>query len=69
MRNSGYWQVPPKVIDKIGPGYGFAIVEWGNGKTLRLYNQEFAGSVVETASDDGGTTWYRNVVLAAGESQ
>ena len=69
LSNTGSWQDPPKVIDKVGPGYGFTIVEWSEGETLRLYNQEFTGSIVETSSDDGGKTWYPGKVLAKGKSE
>lgn len=68
LSNSNTWHGPPKVIDNVGPGYQFAIVGWDSGRTLRLYNQEFAGSVVETSSDDGGKTWYAGKVLAKGIS-
>jgi len=54
--NTGAWG-KPVVIEPIGPGYKFAVIQMDNGKYLRLYYQLFDGALVEFFSNDGGKNW------------
>ena len=64
-----WWQEPPRLIrGEVGPGHGFCIVGWDDATEMRLYNQQFAGSIVETSSNNGGRDWHAGPVLAKGES-
>jgi len=56
-RNTGEWD-RPVVIQLIGPGYKFAVLQMDNGERLRLYYQLFNGELVEFCSDDGGNSWF-----------
>lgn len=55
-RNTGSWGAPT-VIEPIGPSYRLAVLEWDNGKEIRLYTQLFDGTLAEFCSNDGGKTW------------
>jgi len=57
VRNTGAWG-NPIVINGVGPGYKFAVLQWEKGARLRFYYQEFAGAIVELASDNGGQSWF-----------
>jgi len=57
-RNTGAWG-HPTTIEPIGPGYKLAVLQWDNGKYLRIYYQLFNGGLVEICSDDGGHTWFQ----------
>ena len=56
-RNTGSWG-GATVIEPIGPGYRFAVLQWDSGKYIRLYIQHFNGSLGEYCSDDGGSIWF-----------
>jgi hypothetical protein len=57
IRNTGSWG-NPNVIEALGPGYKFAVLQWEKGNRLRLYHQDFSGVITELCSDDGGKTWF-----------
>ena len=57
-RNTGSWG-GATVIEPIGPGYRFAVLQWDSGKYIRLYIQLFNGSLAEYCSDDGGSAWFQ----------
>jgi hypothetical protein len=54
--NTGSWG-EATIIEPIGPGYKFAVLQWDSGKYIRLYYQRFDGTLVEYYSDDSGKTW------------
>jgi len=54
--NTGAWG-KPVVIEPIGPGYKFAVLQMESGKYLRLYYQLFNGNLTEFYSNDGGKNW------------
>lgn len=56
VKNTGSWS-RPSIIEAVGPGYNLAVLQWENGKRLRLYYQEFAGDIVELYSDNSGQSW------------
>lgn len=57
VKNTGNWG-SPNAIEGIGPSYNFAVLQWEKGNRLRLYYQEFSGTVTELCSDNGGKTWF-----------
>lgn len=57
VKHTGFWS-DPNVIQNLGPGHKFAVVQWENGARLRLYYQEFYGTIIEICSDNRGESWY-----------
>jgi len=57
IRNTGSWG-NPNVIQALGPGYNFAVLQWEKGNRLRIYYQEFSGVIIELCSDNGGNSWF-----------
>ena len=47
-----------KVIREIGPGFELTVLEWGQGKFLRLYYQTYNSLLLEYCSDHVGDTWF-----------
>lgn len=58
VKNTGDWG-RPNVIEGIGPGHNFAVLQWENGTLLRIYHQESSGAITELCSDNGGQSWFR----------
>ena len=46
------------MIKEIGPGFGFTILEWEQGKYLRIYYEDYNNFLFEYCSDNGGETWF-----------
>jgi hypothetical protein len=67
-KNAGSWS-PATVVEGVGPSYQFSVIQWKSGGYLRLYYQDFAGSVAELCSDDGAQAWFNGRVLANGVQQ
>ena len=44
-------------MEGIASDFQFALVQWVDGKYLRLYYQNGAGFMREHCSDDGGENW------------
>ena len=63
--NNGSWD-PPSTIEAVGPGYGFCVLQWEDGKCLRFYYQDYQGYVRELYSDDAGDSWFPGKLLAQG---
>lgn len=57
VKNTGSWG-HPNVIQALGPGYSFAVLQWDKGKLLRLYHQDYSGAITELCSDDSGKSWF-----------
>lgn len=55
-RTSAGW-ANVRVVMEVKPTYQFSAMEWSDGERLRVYYQDFAGSLLERRSDDGGNTW------------
>jgi len=57
IKNTGSWG-NPNVIEGLGAGYNFCVLQWENGGRLRLYHQEFSGVIAELCSDNHGQSWF-----------
>ena len=56
-KHDQHWGPATKVIGGIEPGFRFSLVQWEQGKHIRLYYQNCTNLVLEHCSDDGGETW------------
>jgi len=55
-KNTGSWS-SAKAIPGLGVGRHFAVLQWENGKRLRLYYQGLEASLAEYYSDNSGESW------------
>ena len=37
--------------------YRFSAMQWSDGESLKVFYQDFAGTLLERRSDDSGNTW------------
>ena len=63
-KHTSGWQ-PTKVINEIGPGAGFTVLEWDEGNLLRIYFEDYNKLLFEYCSDNGGETWFPGKQLSA----
>ena len=61
-KHTGSWGATTKVIGGIGLGFQFTLLQWEQGRHLRLYYQNPAGAVLEHGSDNSGETWYQGAL-------
>jgi hypothetical protein len=46
------------VIKEVDPGTRFAVLEWQEGKLLRIFSEDYVENILtEYRSDNGGDTW------------
>jgi hypothetical protein len=67
VKNTGAWS-GANVIEGIGPGYNFAVLQWESGRYLRLYYQTFGGAIAEQCSDNSGQSWFPGNLKVEGKS-
>ena len=46
------------VVMEVKAAYQFCAMEWSDGESLKVFYQDFAGSLFERHSDDSGDTWH-----------
>ena len=69
-KNTGsQWGPTTRVLASIAPGFQFSVLQWEEGKYLRLYYQNEAGLVLEHYSDNGGLSWNRGALQVGGTGE
>jgi len=63
------WGLVTEVVGGIGSGFQFTLMQWEQGKHLRLYYQNHTNVVLEHCSDNGGDTWYSGSLQVGGIGQ
>ena len=43
---------------EVKAAYQFCAMEWSDGESLKVFYQDFAGTLLERRSDDSGDTWH-----------
>lgn len=67
MRNtSGQWGFTNKVVGPLMSGARFAVAQWEDGKSVRVYYQSEDDSLLEVCNDDG-SAWYSGTTIAYGK--
>ena len=66
----GSWGPVARVLGGTRSGFQFALLQWKQGKHIRLYYQSWHANVVlEHCSDNGGKTWFKGSLEVGGVAQ